>query len=97
MIEKILTLLAKNTRDPTEEEGKFKVSSLRELSRTAPYGHNGFFTTIYDIVHFYNTRDVESWPPPEVPETVNTDELGNLGLTLAQEQKLVLFLETLND
>lgn len=86
------------TCDSTEEEGKFKVSSLRNLSRTAPYGHNGFFATIYDIVHFYNTRDVEaSWPAPEVPATVNTDELGNLGLTLEQEQKLVLFMETLND
>jgi cytochrome c peroxidase len=84
---------------PTEENGKFKVSSLRNLSRTAPYGHNGFFATINDIVHFYNTRDVSGagWPDPEVPETVNTDELGNLGLTLEQEQKLVKFLETLND
>jgi cytochrome c peroxidase len=87
------------TCGPAEEEGKFKVSSLRNLSRTAPYGHNGFFATIYDIVHFYNTRDVEGagWPAPEVPETVNADELGNLGLTLEQEQKLVMFLETLND
>lgn len=82
------------------EMGKFKVPSLRNLPRTAPYGHNGFFATIYDIVHFYNTRDVEVWPVPEVPEvpeTVNTEELGNLGLTLAQEQKLVLFMETLAD
>ncbi len=87
------------TCDPSEELGKFKVSSLRNLSRTAPYGHNGFFATIYDIVHFYNTRDVlgAGWPAPEVPATVNNDELGNLGLTLAQEQKLVKFLETLND
>jgi hypothetical protein len=96
-----------------DEAGKFKVSSLRNLSRTAPYGHNGFFATIYDIVHFYNTRDVlpqspcsgapgdvvgvNCWPEPEVPATVNSAELGNLGLTLQQEQKLVLFLETLDD
>jgi len=79
------------------EMGKFKVPSLRNLSRTAPYGHNGFFATIYDIVHFYNTRDVEVWPAPEVPDTVNTEELGNLGLTVDQEQKLVLFMETLAD
>jgi cytochrome c peroxidase len=79
------------------EEGKFKVSSLRNLSRTAPYGHNGFFATIYDIVHFYNTRDVLVWPVPEVTDNVNVSELGNLGLTLQQERKLVMFLETLND
>ena len=83
--------------DPEAEKGKFKVSTLRNLSRTAPYGHNGFFPTIYDIVHFYNTRDVLDWPEPEYQDTVNTAELGNLGLTLEQEQKLVLFLETLND
>ena len=97
--------------NPTDEEGKFKVSSLRNLSRTAPYGHNGFFATIYDIVHFYNTRDalpncigilgeipgINCWPEPEVFATVNASELGNLGLTLQQEQKLVMFLETLDD
>ena len=82
-----------------EEAGKFKVSSLRNISRTAPYGHNGFFAAIYDIVHFYNTRDVEGagWPEPEVTANVNRDELGNLDLTVEQEQKLVLFLETLTD
>jgi cytochrome c peroxidase len=95
------------------EKGKFRVSSLRNLSLTAPYSHNGFFATIADIVHFYNTRDVldecpptlgledivgiTCWPVPEVPETVNGDELGRLGLTPEQEQKLVLFLETLSD
>ncbi|MBW2647708.1 MAG: hypothetical protein JRE23_16335 [Deltaproteobacteria bacterium] len=81
------------------EDGKFKVSSLRNLSRTAPYSHNGFFATIYDIVHFYNTRDVPTavWPAPEVSANVNVSELGNLGLTLQQEQKLVMFLETLDN
>ena len=79
------------------EVGKFKVSSLRNIARTAPYGHNGFFPTLYDIVHFYNTRDVLEWPAPEVSETVNDAELGNLGLTFEEEQKIVVFLETLTD
>jgi len=80
-----------------DEAGKFKVSTLRNLSRTAPYGHNGYFPTIYDVVHFYNTRDILAWESAEVPGTVNHDELGNLGLTLEQEMKLVMFIETLND
>ncbi len=107
-------------------EGAFKVSSLRNLSRTAPYSHNGYFSTIYEIVHFYNTRDIKSecpqvqvvdadgelvnvnmsaqaaianncWPVGEFAGTQNTDELGNLGMTLEQEMKLVQFMETLND
>jgi cytochrome c peroxidase len=37
------------------------------------------------------------WPIPEVPENVNTDELGELGLTDADEDAIVAFLETLTD
>lgn len=43
-----------------DQLGKFKVSSLRNVKRTPPYGHNGFFPTLESIVHFYNTRD--DWP-----------------------------------
>lgn len=108
--------------DAADLEGAFKVSSLRNLPRTAPYGHNGYFATIYEIVHFYNTRDIKAeclqvvdadgelvnmsaqaaianncWPVGEFALTQNTEELGNLGLTLEQEMKLVQFMETLND
>ncbi len=82
--------------DPAEN-GKFKVSTLRNIEKTPPYGHNGYFPTLKDIVHFYNTRDVGAWPPPEVPENVNTDELGNLGLTAQEEDDIVAFLKTLTD
>ncbi|MDF1553160.1 MAG: cytochrome c peroxidase [Deferrisomatales bacterium] len=83
----------------TAEAGKFKVPTLRNVARSAPYGHNGFFPTLYDVVHFYNSRDVQppAWPTPEVGLNVNETELGNLGLSLDQEMKLVLFLETLTD
>jgi len=40
---------------------------------------------------------VASWPDPEVEENVNTDELGNLGLTDAEEDAIVAFLKTLSD
>ena len=33
----------------------------------------------------------------EVPMNVNSDELGNLGLTAEEEQDLVVFLRTLTD
>jgi cytochrome c peroxidase len=85
--------------DDPNEDGKFKVSSLRNLTFTPPYGHNGYFTSLEEIVHFYNTRDVkaEKWPAPEVSANVNHDELGNLGLTAEQEAQLVTFLKTLSD
>ena len=77
------------------------------------YAHNGYFKTLEGIVHFYNTRDVKPecpgdyteaealaagcWPAPEVAENVNTDELGDLGLTPEEEAAIVAFMETLSD
>lgn len=81
----------------SNEYGKFKVPTLRNAARTAPYGHNGFFPTLKEIVNFYNTRDVAAWDPPEVPETVNVDELGDLGLTRREEWAIVAFMQSLTD
>jgi cytochrome c peroxidase len=77
------------------------------------YGHNAYFKSIAGIVHFYNTRDVKAtcpgpyteaqalaancWPAPEEAANVNTDELGDLGLTAVEEAQLVAFLKTLDD
>jgi len=77
------------------------------------YSHNGYFKTLEGIVNFYNTRDVKDvcpgpyteaealaancWPEPEVAENVNTDELGDLGLTPDEEAAIVAFLKTLSD
>ncbi len=85
-------------------DGAFKVPTLRNIGKTAPYGHNGYFETLEEIVHFYNTRDVpgagpggKDWPVPEVPANVNTAELGDLGLTAGEEAAIVAFLRTLDD
>ncbi len=82
-----------------EEEGKFKVPSLRNVAITAPYMHNGLFGTLEEVVAFYNRRDVEPrrWGPPEVARNVNRDELGDLGLSRQEEADLVAFLKTLTD
>jgi cytochrome c peroxidase len=82
-----------------DENGKFKVMTLRNIGLTKPYAHNGFFMNLKDITHFYNTRDVEEegWPAPEYPDTVNDEELGDLGLSKAEEDALVKFMKTLSD
>jgi len=80
-------------------DGAFKVPTLRNVGKTAPYGHNGVFATLKEIVRFYNTRDVPEagWDPPEVPQNVNVDELGDLGLSPEEESAIVAFLRTLDD
>jgi cytochrome c peroxidase len=83
--------------------GKHKVPTLRNVDKRPDSGfvkaftHNGYFKTLEELVHFYNTRDVEEWPDPEVPENVNHEELGDLGLTEAEELAVVAFTRTLSD
>ncbi len=99
------------------EMGKMKVPTLRNVDKrpnvrfVKAYAHNGYFKSLDDIVHFYNTRDVlptcdaksaklagsKCWPAPEYAATVNHTELGNLGLTHGEEKALVAFLKTLSD
>jgi cytochrome c peroxidase len=87
------------------ELGKQKVPTLRNVDKrpypgfVKAYGHNGYFKSLEEITHFYNTRDVvaANWPAPEVPVNVNTDELGNLGLTAEEEADIVAFMKTLTD
>ena len=68
------------------------------------YGHNGYFKSLEEIVHFYNTRDVPGegwngvpWPAPEVAENMNTAEMGDLGLSPREEAAIVAFMKTLSD
>jgi cytochrome c peroxidase len=82
--------------DPTLD-GMFRVPTLRNIARTAPYGHNGYFADLHAIVDFYNTRDARPWPAPEVPATMNKDELGHLMLTDGEVDDLVAFMYTLSD
>jgi cytochrome c peroxidase len=87
------------------EWGKHKVPTLRNVDLrpdkklVKAYGHNGYFKSLEEIVHFYNTRDVPwaQWPEPEVADNINTTELGNLGLNKGEELAIVAFLRTLSD
>jgi cytochrome c peroxidase len=87
----------------TKNMGKHRTPTLRNVDkRPAPgfvkaYMHNGCFKSLKDVVHFYNTRDVAGWPPPEVAANVNTAEMGDLGLTAAEEDAIVEFMKTLTD
>lgn len=89
-------------KDPAQD-GKVKVPTLRNVDKrphpnfVKAYTHNGYFKSLPDLVHFYNTRDVGNWPPPEVPQNINKEDVGNLNLTSDEEANLVAFLKTLSD
>ena len=89
----------------SENYGKHKVPTLRNVDLrpsddfVKPFFHNGYFKSLKDVVHFYNTRDVESenWPPPEISANMNKEELGNLELSEREEKLIVLFMKALSD
>ena len=97
--------------------GKHQVPTLRNVDkRPSPgfvkaFGHNGYFKSLEEVVHFYNTRDVlplqdkvtdpkpgiNCWPKPEVEENLNGLEVGDLGLSPEEESAIVAFMKTLTD
>jgi cytochrome c peroxidase len=95
-----------------QNAGKHKTPTLRNVDKrpylefVKAFGHNGYFKSLMEIVHFYNCRDVPfadqcrmgpSFPEPEEPVNVNTADMGNLGLTPQEGMQLILFLKTLSD
>jgi len=97
-------------------DAKFQVPTLRNVDmRPTPdfvkaYMHNGYFQSLKEVVHFYNTRDVlpkcnagaegekvTCWPPPDNSTNLNKKQLGNLKLTDQEEDDLVAFLKSLTD
>ena len=85
-----------------QDEGLFKVPSLRNIELTAPYMHDGRFATLEEVVEFYNSgvtnhpnlsAPLRAPPAPGVPPGTPR----RLNLTTAQKAALAAFLKTLTD
>jgi cytochrome c peroxidase len=88
---------------PASDEGAqnptyaFRTASLRNLTFTAPYSHNGIFRTLVDVVGFYeDTRSGRARNP-----NVSSEELDplvrELGEVEADDSDLIDFLRALSD
>jgi len=87
-----------NTTSDASTAGFFQTPTLRNIAVTGPYFHNGIFSTLAEVVNFYNTRDTGNFGAPEVPATVDHSVLiGHLGLTASEQSDLITFLGTLTD
>ncbi len=77
-----------------EDNGKFKVPTLRNIEFTAPYMHDGRFETLEEVVEHYNSG-VHVDSPNLDPEMEHASE----GLNLTDQEKidLVNFLKTFSD
>ncbi len=70
--------------------GQFKVPSLRQLTETAPYMHNGSLETLRDVVAHYSNINLDRIHSDAVPV------LAPLNLTEQEIDDLVAFLESLS-
>jgi cytochrome c peroxidase len=70
---------------PSPEPGALRTPSLRNLTRTAPYGHDGVFTTLEDVVDFHlagGGKDPSTFvgtvDPKVEPQTLSEEERADL-------------------
>jgi cytochrome c peroxidase len=73
---------------------KFKVPSLRNIEKTAPYMHDGRFYTLEAVLNHYNSGVTASATLD--PLLQNNGVLG-IPLTDSEKTKLIAFLKTLTD
>jgi cytochrome c peroxidase len=74
------------TQNPADR-WKYKTPSLRNLTLTAPYMHNGAFSTLREVVEFYDAGGV----PNELLDPL----IRPLGLNEEEKSALVAFLQSL--
>lgn len=73
---------------------KFKVPSLRNVEKTAPYMHDGRLFTLEGVLEHYNSGIVDS--PTLDPILKQNGKLG-IPLTDSEKTQLIAFLKTLTD
>jgi cytochrome c peroxidase len=86
----------------TSDNGNFKIPSLRNLDMTAPYMHDGRFTTLDEVIDFYNEGPKMS---PSLDPIMITEanrrllQFGRWGLGLTEQEKsdLKAFLLSFSD
>lgn len=73
---------------------KFKVPSLRNVEKTAPYMHDGRFLTLEGVLEYYNSGVENS---ATLDPILRTNGRLGIALTTVEKTQLIAFLKTLTD
>jgi cytochrome c peroxidase len=73
---------------------KFKVPSLRNVEKTAPYMHDGRFFTLESVLNHYSSGIVDS---ATLDPSLNNNGTLGIPLTESEKTKIIAFLKTLTD
>ena len=78
----------------TSDNGKFKTPTLRNIEFSAPYMHDGRFSSLEEVVEHYNSGLNYSSTIDPLMKKLN---IGGLQLTNQEKQDLIAFLKTLSE
>lgn len=78
----------------SNDNGKFKVPSLRNIALSAPYMHDGRFQTLDEVIEHYSTGVVLS---PSIDPLIEFANQGGVQLDAFEKDLLKQFLMTLTD
>lgn len=88
------TNLRYNNGLDAEDHGEFKAPTLRNIALTAPYMHDGRFTTLDEVIDFYSEGVQYS---EQISPLMHHVMQGGVQLTDQEKQQLKAFLNTLTD
>jgi cytochrome c peroxidase len=71
----------------------FKITTVRNAARTAPYMHNGVFTTLQQVLDFYNNGGGAGSGYRVENQTLSPDKLN---LTVKERADVIAFIKALN-
>jgi cytochrome c peroxidase len=78
------------------DNGKFKIPSLRNVTLTAPYMHDGRFNTLDDVMEHYS-HGIESHPNLDPRLRTQTGEPRVMEIPKGDKDAIIAFLHTLTD
>jgi cytochrome c peroxidase len=83
------------------DNGKFVAPTLRNITLTAPYMHDGRFTTLEQVLDHYSDHVQMNSPnlDPNLIQGINDPIFspGRMGLTATEKRQVIAFLKTLTD
>lgn len=75
-------------------EKSFKTGTIRNANETAPYFHNGAYTTLDEVIEFYNQGGGEGMGVSTKNQTLGSDKLN---LTTQEKNDIIAFIKSLSD
>jgi cytochrome c peroxidase len=87
-----LALVSKNAND----NGNFKIPSLRNVALTAPYMHDGRFGTLSEVIDHYSTG-IANHPSLDHRLRGGNGEPMRMNITNSEKEALIAFLNTMTD